>query len=312
MVTRDPVTIPVKVIRAKKSGPVLFVCSAIHGDELVGVEIIRRLLRHPGLRLLRGSLLAVPTVNVHGMVIRSRYLPDRRDLNRHFPGRKEGTLASTLAYTFLKEIVRPSTHGIDIHTASAHRFNLPQIRGALTDPETGRLARAFGVPVLFDAPQREGSLRASVVSQGKAMLLYEAGEALRYDEQCIEHGVSGVLRVMQALDMIAEAPPLPDIKPFIARSSRWVRAPRSGIFRPVVAPGEIVKRNQTLGIVSDALGEEEFPVVSSGVGIVIGSAQLPLVYRGDALFHIGQKRKPVGDGQADGSLEDDSFQGGLF
>ena len=149
--THTPMTIPVHVVSGKHAGPVLFISAAIHGDEINGVEIIRRLLKSSSLKRLRGTIIAVPIVNVHGLINHSRYLPDRRDLNRSFPGSDKGSLAARLAHLFMKEIVAQSTHGIDLHTGALHRTNLPQIRANLDDPETDKLARAFDVPVIISS-----------------------------------------------------------------------------------------------------------------------------------------------------------------
>ena len=220
--THAPMAMPVVVVRGKRDGPRLFVAAAVHGDELNGVEIIRRLLARPVLQRVRGTLMAVPMVNVYGVIHHSRYLPDRRDLNRAFPGSERGSMAARLAHEFMTQIVANATHGIDLHTGAVHRDNLPQIRARIDDPPTAALARAFGVPVLIDANLRDGSLREATATLSIPMLLYEAGEALRYDELAIRAGVQGVLNVMRALGMLPPSRrrrPLPE--PFVARSSAW-------------------------------------------------------------------------------------------
>ncbi len=200
--THTPMTMPIHVVRGKHDGPRLFVCAAIHGDELNGVEIIRRLLAHASLKRISGTLIAIPIVNVYGVINHSRYLPDRRDLNRSFPGSERGTLAGRVAHLFMTEIVTKCTHGIDLHTGALHRDNLPQIRGNLDDPETTKLANIFGVPVLLNSNLRDGSLRESAAALDIPMLLYEAGEALRFDELSVRAGVRGIINVMRELDML--------------------------------------------------------------------------------------------------------------
>jgi predicted deacylase len=200
--TSTSLSMPVSVINSRKPGPVLFVSAAIHGDELNGVEVIRRLLRLKAMRRIRGSLIAVPIVNVHGFLDQSRYLPDRRDLNRSFPGSSQGSIAARMASVFHKQIVSQSDFGIDLHTGAINRSNLPQIRGNLDDDKTLQLARAFGVPVIINANIRDGSLRACAVDLGIPVLIYEAGEALRFDEISIKAGVRGVLIVMRALGLL--------------------------------------------------------------------------------------------------------------
>ena len=287
--THTPMTIPVHVIRGKRPGPRLFISAAIHGDEINGVEIIRRLLNLSTLKRLSGTIIAVPIVNIHGLISHSRYLPDRRDLNRSFPGTEKGSLASRLAHLFMQEIVSKSTHGIDLHTGALHRSNLPQIRANLDDEETARLARAFNVPVIISSNLRDGSLREAAAEQGIPMLLYEAGEALRFDEVSIRAGVKGIINVLRALDMLPPSRARTKlIDPVVARSSYWVRAPDSGILRAMVGLGSRVKKDTLLGVVADPYGLIEAQITASYSGIVIGRTNLPLVNEGEALFHIAR------------------------
>lgn len=285
--------LPATVIRGRQDGPRLFVSAAIHGDEISGVEIIRRVLGMRVLRRIRGALIAVPVVNVYGFMNQSRYLPDRRDLNRSFPGSRRGSLASRLANVFMEEIVASCTHGIDLHTGSLHRANLPQIRACLDDPEAERLARAFGVPVILNANLRDGSLRQAVLERGIPMLLYESGEALRFDEIGIRAGVRGIVAVMRAIGMLpATNEARPRVKPLLARRSLWVRAPESGILRTRVALGARPTEKEPLGLISDPLGEREVPVPAPVAGVIIGRSNLPLVNEGDALFHLAVFDQP--------------------
>jgi hypothetical protein len=288
--THAPMNLPVHVLRGTKDGPRLFISAAIHGDELNGTEIIRRLLKQPALKRLRGTLVAVPIVNVYGLIHHSRYLPDRRDLNRSFPGSEKGSLAARLAHMFMTEIVHNCSHGIDLHTGAIHRSNLPQIRANLDDPETARLAEAFGVPVLINANIRDGSLRGAAAELGTPMLLYEAGEALRFDEVSIRAGVKGIIKVMRNLEMLppTRARRKTRYEPFVARSSTWVRASASGLFRKVCGLGSRVKRGEVLGLIDDAVGGEESEVIATASGIIIGCSVIPLVHEGEALFHIAR------------------------
>ncbi|MCW9013139.1 MAG: succinylglutamate desuccinylase/aspartoacylase family protein [Gammaproteobacteria bacterium] len=288
--THTPMTMPVHVIRGKKTGPRLFISAAIHGDEINGVEIIRRLLKHSSLKRLRGTIIAVPIVNIHGLINHSRYLPDRRDLNRSFPGTDKGSLAARLANLFMQEIVSQSSHGIDLHTGAIHRSNLPQVRANLDDPETDFLARAFDVPVIISSNLRDGSLREAAAEHGIPMLLYEAGEALRFDEISIRAGVKGIINVMRSLEMIppSSRKSKKPKEPVVARSSSWVRAPDSGILRAMIPLGSRVKKGTLLGVVADPFGEREANITSTYSGIVIGRTNLPLVNEGDALYHIAR------------------------
>ncbi|MEQ8356333.1 MAG: succinylglutamate desuccinylase/aspartoacylase family protein [Kiloniellaceae bacterium] len=287
--THTPITMPIHVVRGRREGPHLFVCAALHGDEINGVEIIRRLLRLSALKRLRGTLTAVPIVNVLGFLSQSRYLPDRRDLNRSFPGSTQGSLAGRLARLFLDEIVSKSTHGIDLHTAAIHRDNFPQIRANLDDPESDRLAQAFGVPLVVNTGFREGSLREAASGFSVPVIVYEAGEALRFDESCIRAGVKGVVRVMRLLEMLPQSGSrIKRVSSLVIRSSKWVRAPHSGLLRSAAALGAAVKEGQILGVVSDPFGENEVEVRASIGGVIIGRSNIPLVHEGDALFHIAR------------------------
>lgn len=286
--THTPMALPVHVVHGRRDGPRLFVCAAIHGDEINGVEIIRRILRLSALNRIRGTLVAVPVVNVFGFVSNSRYLPDRRDLNRSFPGSKSGSLASRLADTFLGEIVADSDYGIDLHTGAVHRDNFPQIRANLDGEMVTRLAHAFGVPVVINTSYREGSLREAASRFGVPVLVYEGGEALRYNEPCIRAGVQGVVRVLRALEML---PPSTrrakgSESTLAIGSTRWVRASQSGLLRTTTALGSQVTNGQQLGVISDPYGESEVVLSSPADGIVIGRSNLPMVHEGDAVFHV--------------------------
>lgn len=283
-------SMPVHVVHGKHSGPVLFVSAAIHGDELNGVEIIRRVLGNRALSRIKGTLVAVPVVNPYGLIHESRYLPDRRDLNRSFPGSPRGSLAARLAHLFMEEIVARCTHGIDLHTGAVHRSNLPQIRANLDDTETERLARNFGVPVLINSSLRDGSLRAAAGELGIPILLYEAGEALRFDEFSIRAGVAGVISVMRSLDMLKPSKSRAHKKnaPFVARNSSWTRAPESGMLSTAVKLGASIVKGDVLGYVDDPYSGGRKAIVASTDGVVIGRLELPLVHEGDAVFHIAR------------------------
>ncbi|GAA0632336.1 succinylglutamate desuccinylase/aspartoacylase family protein [Halomonas beimenensis] len=288
--THAPLHIPVEVVHGRQAGPVMLVCGGIHGDEINGVEIVRRLLRSRQIQRLRGTLIGVPIVNVFGFVQHSRYLPDRRDLNRCFPGSESGSLGSRVAALFREQIVDQATHIIDLHTGAIHRTNLPQIRAQLIPgSETERMANAFGAPVILNADLREGSLRHYAETRDIPVLTYEAGEALRFDEWAIAPGVRGVLRVMRRLGMLSgekrrRTPPAAEV----ANGSSWARAPIDGILRPQVRLGARVAKGELLGRVADPFGNAEGEVRSMADGIVIGMGRLPLANEGEALFHIAR------------------------
>lgn len=279
--------IPVFVKRGKRPGPTLFLSAAIHGDELNGIEIINRIINSKALSKLKGTLIAVPMVNVYGVLNQSRYLPDRRDLNRSFPGSKKGSLAGRMAHQFLNEIVKKSDYGIDFHTGAIHRSNLPQIRADLDDQETLELAKAFSLPVLLNSNLRDGSLRQCASEMGTKILLYEAGEALRFDELCIRAGVKGTINVMRHLNMLPKRKSkATNVEPIIARNSGWIRACESGIVVHAKELGELVYKGDTLATINDPYGQPLENVVSPYEGIIIGKQNIPLVQEGEAMYHV--------------------------
>jgi predicted deacylase len=284
--TGTSLAMPVHVVCGRRDGPVLFVSAAIHGDELNGVEIIRRLLKRRALSSIRGTLLAVPIVNVHGFLDQSRYLPDRRDLNRSFPGSRKGSVAARMAHTFMHEIVEKADFGIDLHTGAINRSNLPQVRGNLDDDSTLQLARSFGTPVIINSNARDGSLRQCAADKGLPMLIYEAGEALRFDELCIRAGLRGTINAMRHIGMLPLSKRSRPVSPVLADSTSWVRAPESGIVIPKVELGSRVTAGQALASIGDPVSQEEEPVRAPFDGIIIGQSKLPLAHEGDALFHV--------------------------
>lgn len=284
--TDTDISMPVHVKRARRDGPTVFVSAAVHGDELNGIEIVRRLLRLKSFRLTAGTLILVPMVNVYGVLNQSRYMPDRRDLNRSFPGSENGSLAGIVAHTFLNEIVSHCDYGIDLHTGAIHRSNLPQIRANLDDAETMELAEAFGVSVLLNSNLRDGSLRQAALEAKAKILLYEAGEALRFDELSIRAGLRGILRVLAVLGMTKKNKAKIKARPYVANTSSWVRAHHSGIVKNIKNLGDFVEKGDPLAQIGGALGQVYGTVKARRTGIVIGKQNIPLVQKGDAMFHI--------------------------
>lgn len=277
----------VQVLNGRQEGPVTFVSAAIHGDEIIGVEIIRRLAELKALKGLQGTLILAPVVNTYGFIGLSRYLPDRRDLNRCFPGSPSGSLASQLAHTFMKEIVERSEYGIDLHSGAVHRANFPQIRANLDNRVVERMARAFGASIILNSNLRDGSLREAAQEVGCNMLLYEAGEALRFDESAIRIGVKGVVNVLRHIGMLRQGKePTNRAEPIRAMSSHWLRAPMGGIFRAQKPLGAQVFKGDVIGKVSDPLGRISKDLLVRNDGFIIGRLNLPIVNRGDALFHV--------------------------
>ncbi|WP_229116056.1 succinylglutamate desuccinylase/aspartoacylase family protein [Parenemella sanctibonifatiensis] len=289
LITGAEVSLPVHVIHGRQDGPIVWLDAAIHGDEVVGIEVIRKVLPMLNAATIRGTVLAVPIVNVLGVMQGDRYLPDRRDLNRSFPGSPRGSLASRIAHLMLNEVVAQCDVGIDLHTGSDRRTNLPQIRCDLEDEQTRDLAAAFGAPVMYHAKLRDGSLRYAARERGARVLLYEAGEAWRFDRWAIDAGVAGVMRVLARLGMIdlpedfTEATP-----PAVCWRSGWVRARRTGLVQIEAELGEHVTRGQRLGDLYNSFGKRLAVVKADRDGMVIGRTEAPLANGGDALVHIGE------------------------
>ena len=298
VVTGATESLPVKVINGRSAGPNIWLSAAIHGDELNGIQIIRRVIKDLDAKNLRGAVIAVPIVNPLGFISQSRYLPDRRDLNRSFPGSTRGSTASRLAHLFMEQVVDHCSVGIDLHTATNHRINHPQIRANLDDPATLKLVRAFGAPFSIHARLRDGSLRQAAAERKKMVLVYEAGQAHRFDEEAIETGVVGIMRTLRAMGMIEAR--LPRTRPSrLIRRTKWVRARRGGIADIQVALGEHVVKGQSLASISDAFGMRPTQVRASETGWVIARSLRPLVNSGDSLVHIAAAEGPDQDEPAE-------------
>ena len=285
LITGAQISMPVTVLHGKNDGPTVWINAAVHGDELNGVEVVNRVLADLKPKEMNGTLLAVPVVNVHGFLNGDRYLPDRRDLNRSFPGSAKGSLAARLAHIFMTEIVNRCEIGIDLHTASDNRTNLPQIRANLDDPKTRELARVFGVPLMMHSKAGAGTLRRAAGNADKVLLLFEAGEPLRFNKLAIDNGVDGVRRVLRHLEIADWDGPARSTAE-MSRSSRWMRASKSGVLRMNVNLGDVVDEKQVLGTIIDAFGKKLATVRSTRAGLVIGRTLYPLTNKGDALVHV--------------------------
>ena len=304
--TGDRTTLPMAVLNGAEDGPRVFVTAAVHGDELNGIAVARQLLDHLEPASLRGSVIVVPIVNVLGVQIGSRYLPDRRDLNRSFPGSHTGSMAARIARLMVDEVISTSDVGIDLHTAANHRTNVPQVRVVIDDETARSLAVTFGAPFVLAAKLRPGSLRQTAAEQGVPVLTYEGGQPLRFDQDAIDVAFRGTLRVLAKLDVIDTAPDPAHDKPMVLQASRWLRAHRGGLLELHVAPGDLVRAGQPLWTTVSPLGAERASVEAEEDGYVIGATTLPLVQPGQALLHVALPgdRHPSEDDPTD--EEDDS------
>jgi predicted deacylase len=286
-----PVTVPVRVIRGARRGPAVFVSGAIHGDELNGTGIIRELMLK-GLGLKRGTLILVPVVNVFGFERHSRYLPDRRDLNRSFPGSPDGSLAFRLAHAFYEQIVRHCDYGIDLHTATQGRVNFPHVRGDLGDRGVNRLARWFGCELVLDRRGHEHSVRQVATEGGCSTIVLEAGESLKIERRVVEVGVRGVFNVLQSLRMVEGQPSLPEAL-LIVQKSQWARAHVGGLLRFSVSPGDVVSEGMRIAHCDTFFGNQSPSVRAPVGGVVLGMCSLPVVRPGVPVCHIGIPDVPV-------------------
>lgn len=291
LITGSPVSIPVQVFHGAYKGPVLWINAAIHGDEIQGVEIIRRVTELLNPKKLCGTIISVPIVNIHGFIHRDRYLPDRRDLNRSFPGSPKGSLASRIANLFITEIVQKSDYGIDLHTGSDGRNNLPHIRTNLEDTECRDLALIFGAPVIVDSKERDGSLRAAAIDINKKILLFEGGEANRFNESAIQTAVMGISRILAYLGIIEMEVLPPPYHVQISTKTSWIRAKKSGIARLETQVGDVVEKGNSMGIIYDSIGKKLSSIKAHMNGLVIGKTETPLINQGDAMYHIAEVEK---------------------
>lgn len=287
--TQTPIHMPAYVIHGKRQGPKLFILAAVHGDEINGVEIVRRLMEMIILKQIHGTLIAVPVVNVFGFMVLSRYFPDRRDLNRSFPGSKTGSLTRRIARLLVDEIISRCTHGIDLHTGNIHSENVPHLRASLETDGTLEMAKAFNVPVILNTRIPEGSTRSIAKNLSLPFLVYEGGEALRFNEVAIRVGLRGILNVMRKIGMLPKHKvEQRKYRCKVAQSSTWYRSPVSGIFHPLRVLGSDIEIGEKVGYIADPFSKVEQEVIASCKGIIIGKNTLPLVNEGDPLYHVAQ------------------------
>lgn len=284
--TGAPLPFRVTVVRGNSPGPTLFVMGALHGDELAGVEVVRRLTHRVDYADLRGTLLLVPVGNPFGFLQRSRYMPDRGDLNRSFPGSARGSPTARMAHFLMREIVGRCDYGIELHTAAARRRNVPQVRGELGRPEVRRLALAFGCPYVIDSKPPKKSIRTAADPAGTSVILYETGEILRIDEECVRTGFEGCLNVLAELGMLPARPKPAGEPPVVLRETTWVRSERGGLLTHRADLGQAVRKGDRLAAVTTPTGRDEVPVAAPRDGTVIGLTTSPLVHPGDPVCHL--------------------------
>ncbi len=286
--TRNAVEAPVFVERAAEDGPVLLLMGGVHGDELNGIDIVRRIVYAGDHKPSRGTVICIPVLNIFGFINLSRKFPDGRDLNRVFPGAKGGSLASQFAYLFRTQVLPDIDYVLDFHSGGADRVNVAQTRCLLGDERAFALARAFGSPFVVQSKSISNSIRDAFTKAGKTAVVFEGGRSMQFDEPAIGYGVLGAQRVMSYLGMTESLNDVPDpeASPIVVTRSRWVRAPASGMWHSLAPLGEFVGRGTILGIVSDPFGAFEMPVKATWAGYVFCGNVAPVINKGDALFHV--------------------------
>lgn len=284
--TKTVIEIPVYIFRSVNPGPTLLLLAGMHGDEINGVEIVRRLITRPDIRNpLCGSVIAIPVINIVSFLYGSRELPDGRDLNRCFPGSRTGSLGSRIAYDLMKEVISQIDCGIDFHTGGAKINNMPQLRCVFSHQGNLDLATQFMPPFILNAPFREHTLRKEAAKKGKSILVFEGGESSRFDYVSINEGINGCLRLMHGLEMIdVDVPANPTVQ---LDGAVWIRAKASGLFHTSKSNGTAVEKGEAIGTICDPYGEQEEKIISSHSGYIIGINNQPVVNEGDALIHIG-------------------------
>lgn len=279
--------IPIRIQRGEEDGPVVFVTAACHGDELNGTGSIRHLICNETVQLKRGALILVPILNLLGFDRHSRYLPDRRDLNRCFPGSGSGSGASRIAHTIFREIVARSDFGIDLHTASVRRTNYPNVRADLTDPRVKEMAIHFGAEVILDSVGPHGALRREACLFGCPTIILEGGEVWKVEPAIVETTIRGINNVLRYHKMIDGEVELPDIQ-FVIERAVWIRADHGGFLQFHVRPGQIVEKDQPLATSTDLLGHEQNLLVAPFNGVIIGMTTLPAISPGEPVCHVGE------------------------
>ncbi len=290
--THRPATIPVTVVNGAEDGPVLFLTGAVHGDEINGVAIVRSVLDSLDPETLRGTVIGVPVVNRFGFQSGSRYLPDRRDLNRFFPGDPEGSMASRIADRLYQRVIKGADAGIDLHTAAAGQANLCHVRGDSEHEKVRELMRAFGTPIMLDGAGPKGSLRRAATDGGTPTIIFEAGEPNRFQGHVVEIGAAGVLRVMRHMDMTDKRVHKAPIN-ILVKKSEWVRADHGGVVDLDVEPGDLVRTGQRIATIHDPFGQHVDEITATHSGVILSTATDPLTNPGTAVAHIGHLHKTL-------------------
>lgn len=276
-----------KVFRGQKPGPTVLLTGGIHGDEINGIQIVKEAIEKNYFAGIRsGTVIALPLVNAFGFINFSRHVPDGKDVNRSFPGSKNGSLAARVAHKVTHFILPYTDLILDFHTGGAFRYNYPQVRYHAQDRLAANIAKVFGMKFSIEKPYIANSLRKVAHDKGISTVVYEAGESVRLDGFCIENGLKGIRRVLHALDMVSEQPSPPSGIRIRCKKTSWIRAPHSGIFIWSQSSGTFVDKGEILGTISDPFAQKIVQVKSKYKGYIVGHNNASVVNQGDALFHV--------------------------
>ncbi len=286
--TSTKVEIPIIIERSKKAGPTILITAGIHGDEINGVEVVRQIIAKKINKPAKGSIICIPVLNVFGFLSMDRFFPDGRDLNRVFPGNKNGSLASRFAYQFINDILPAADFCLDFHTGGASRFNAPHIRVDPKNKKLVELAKIFNAPFTLLSKNLEGSYRATCAKIGKDILLFEGGKSQNSSKEIAIEGVQGTMRILHHLDMLGSdfEVPVPHSESMLIKTSFWMRAKYSGLLHIKIPIGKHVEKGEILATITDPYGKMRHVVKASNEGYVINANQAPIVYKGDAIFRI--------------------------
>ncbi len=284
------IDIPVYVFNSKKPGPTILVQAGLHGDEINGIEIVRRMLQQKRFKINKGSVIAVPILNIFGFIHFSRDVPDGKDVNRSFPGKKSGSMASRMAYHYVSQIMHQMDFAIDLHTGGSQRHNFPQVRFTLEDDHSRELASVFNAPFSFSSRLIKGSFRNAAFHMGKPTIVFEGGESMRFDDYSILEGMQGILNVLKHFKMISKIEPIyiERKKTVVLAERKWLRAPTAGMFIPEITNGSEMKKGQELGLITDTYAKHSKKIKAPYNGFVFSINHQAVVNQGDALFHIGK------------------------
>lgn len=285
--SRTKIDIPLYVFRGEEDGPVVLLIGGLHGDELNGIEIIRRLIFNKHIKTIKGSIIAIPILNMYGFLNLNRLTPDGKDLNRSFPGSANGSLASRIAFQVTRDILPVIDFGIDFHTGGASRSNVPQLRCDFNFPLNLELATQFEPPLIINSELVDKSLRKAAQKMGKPILVYEGGESLRFDDNAIETGVLCTRKLLKRLGMTDDKTEFEPINPTVLVHNSWIRARAAGLFKPTIKNGDKIKKGKVMGVITDPYGDFEVAHKAPHDCIVFGVNNMPVVHQGEAIFHIG-------------------------